>query len=391
MATSTTPTNSSSAVPLTAPNGITDVTIKSYDDASSNLREKIGNLLYQSNGARQFTSFQDSMYGIDNVKNTIYMPELEGHGFTFITRPKLNLSPTSIRNDRILSLLNVMQADTIQYAMRALLDTNISRIFGVTTSVSPYLNESNPFIPILSNRLLSLNGWPDPTIDIETTQGGFFSESITYPKGSDMLARNYDISATFNDIQGSIIFTMMMLWVRWIFLANRGLITAYVEDIEARRMCFTSSIYRFVMDPSNRYITKWAKATGCFPRSVPAGAYFNYDANANNVETSMNLSIPFTVSGKVEYMDPITLREFNMLVERRTGGAISKLTPAVRYNRLSSNFRCIPYIDLSYGSNELQWRYDPSDSHIMTTTINQSISNLISSSAGSSTTQTTTA
>jgi len=372
---------------LTPPNGVTSTYIKAIDDASGDVREQIGNLLYQINGSRQYTAFQDSMYGIDSVRNTMYMPEMEGHGFTFITRPKLNLSPMSIRSDRILSMLNTLDPDTVGYAIRAMLDTKLTNLCNISTKASSFLNEANPFIPILSNRLVSLNGWPDPTIDIETTEGGFFSESITYPKGSDMLARNYDISATFSDVQGSIVYMLMTMWTRWIMLATRGLVTAYMEDIEARRMCFTSSIYRFVMDPSNRYITKWAKATGCFPRSVPSGAYFNYDANASNVDVSMNLSIPFTVSGKIEYMDPIILREFNMLIEKKTGaawsnkagtstlsGGIATFKPALNYDRLMTNFRCLPYIDLSYGSNELQWLYDPND-----TTVSSIMSNTFKS------------
>ena len=335
--------------------------IRSMDDNSEEIRANIGRLLYQNNGARQFTTFQDALYGFDNIKNTMYMPEMEGHGFTFITRPKLNMSPSSLRGDRILSMLDTMDVDTVGFAIRALLDTRLTSMYSISTSKSSLLNDKNPFIPILTNRLLSLNGWPDPTIDIETTEGGFFSESITYPKGHDQLSRNYDISASFSDIQGSLVFNLFMMWVRWIHLATRGHVTAYMEDIESRRMCFTSSIYRFVMDPSNRYITKWAKATGCFPRSVPAGAYFNYDSNASNVDVAMNLSIPFTVSGKIEYMDPIIMKEFNMLLENRISN-ISSFIQVTGDKRLTANFRCLPWIDLEAGNNELKWVYDPEDS-----------------------------
>lgn len=332
------------------------------DSKTQDLYNTVGSALYQSVGSRQLSTFQSAVYGFDSIRNTIYMPEMEGHGFTFITRPKLNLSGPSIRSDRVLSLLDSLEPNSISFAVRALLDTNLKSIYNLSTSNSPYFNSENPFLAILSNRLMSLNGWPDPTIDVETTEGGFFSESITYPKGHDQLTRNYDLSATFSDIQGSVVHSLFMMWVRWIGLANRGAVTAYMEDIESRRMSFTSSIYRFVMDPSNRYITKWAKATGCFPRNVPTGQYFNYDANASNVDTAMNLSIPITVAGKVEYMDPIILKEFNMLVD--------KFSPATKGNtaardkvRMLLNFKCIPYIDLS-GTNELMWMYDSGASDV---------------------------
>lgn len=339
----------------------TDATIEDLNTKSEELRKAIGVALYSKIGSPKFSTYQNAIFGLDNTRNTLYMPEMEGHGFTFITRPKLNLSNPSILTDRILSLLNTMEPNTIAFAIRCMLDTKFKSLYNISVSKSQYFNPLNPFISILSNRLISLNGWPDPTLDVETTEGGFFSESITYPKGHDQLTRNYDISATFSDVQGSIVHIIFLMWVRWISLVTRGKVSAYMEDIEARRMCFTSSIYRFVMDPSNRFITKWAKATGCFPRSVPTGAYFNYDANASNVDVAMNLSIPLTVAGKVEYMDPIILKEFNMLMEKNSPN-LKSLQPASPDFRMLLNFKCLPYIDLS--GNELKWMYDSSDPDI---------------------------
>lgn len=331
------------------------------DQTAQDLRAKIGAALYARIGSSKFSTFQNAMYGIDSTRNTLYMPEMENHGFTFITRPKLNLSTASLLTDRVLSLLNSNDPQSIAFAIRAMLDTKFKSLESISVSNSQFFNPLNPFISILSNRLLTLNGWPDPTLDVETSEGGFFSESITYPKGHDQLSRNYDLSASFSDIQGSVIFILFLIWVRWISLATIGRTVAYIEDIEARRMCFTCSIYRFVMDPSRKYITKWSKATGCFPRSVPAGAYFNYDANANNVDISMNLSIPFTVAGKIEVMDPIILKEFNMLMEKYVAN-ISSFSQATSTDvRMLLNFKCLPYIDAANGTNELKWLYDGSD------------------------------
>jgi len=340
MSTNSTPLSSSS------------IAAKAYNIAS--------NALYRHTGKAEFASFQEGMRGIDTIRNTIYMPEFESHGYSFVTRPKLNLTTTSIRQDRIMSLLDSLDPQTVPFAIRALLDTNLINEYKIDTNTSQFFNKLNPFIPMLTNRLVSLSGFPDPTIDIETTEGGFFSESITYPKGHDQLTKNYDLSATYNDTHGSPIMILFMIWTRYLHLITRGVMSQYMEDIEARRMGFTSSIYRFVMDPSNRYITKWGKATGCFPRSIPLGAYFNYDANASAIETSMNMSVPFTVAGRIEYLDPIILREFNMLMERRCYN-IKQWETAHDEKRMALNFRCIPYIDLDSGSNELMWKYDPND------------------------------
>ncbi len=335
-----------------------ELEISELDSKTLQLRSAIGAALYSKVGSPKFSSFQNAIYGFDSVRNTLYMPEIEGHGFTFFTRPKLNLSTPSIRSDRILSLIESEDPQTVAFTIRSMLDTKYAK--GKSVSSSQYFNPLNPFISVLSNRLISLNGWPDPTLDVETTEGGFFSESITYPKGHDQLTRNYDLSATFSDLQGSVIAMLFLIWSRWIALATRGRVIAYMEDIESRRMCFTSSVYRFVMDPSNRYITKWAKATGCFPRSIPLGAYFNYDANASNVDIAMNMSVPVTVAGKVEYMDPIILKEFNILTERANPGIKSFRQAASNNLRMALNFKCVPYISLD-GTNELKWMYNGSD------------------------------
>lgn len=330
---------------------------------ASELLETAGKALYSAAGSRQYTTFHDCVYGIDHTRNTIYMPEAENHGYSFFTRPKLNLTTPSLRSDRILSLLDTLDPQSIAFAIRSQLDTKLSTIYPTATSTSPFFDRFNPFIPILSNRLLTLNGWPDWVLDVETTEGGFFSESITYPKGHDQLTRNYDLQASFADVQGSVVLILFTMWFQWLHLVTKGLVTPYMEDIEDRRMCFTSSIYRFVMDPSKRHILKWAKATGCYPRSVPLGAFFNFDSNAGHVESSMNLSIPFTVAGRIEYYDPIILREFNMLVEGRCS-SIKSWPTATQEQKLLLNHRCIPYIDVESGSNELLWKYNPANEEL---------------------------
>lgn len=341
-----------------------DVLKLELTSAQADLLSKLGNMLYSIRGAKKFTTFSDSMFGIDSVRNSIYMPEFEAPGFTFITRPKLNLTTSSIRQDRILAMLDELSdVNSIAFAVRALLDTNLTKKYTINDlNTSMLYDDLNPFIPILTNRLLTLNGWPDPTIDVETTEGGFFSESITYPKGFDQLTRNYDLSCTFADVQGSVVTMIFTMWIRFISLMTRGIVMPYMEDIEARRMCFTSSVYRFVMDPSNKYIIKWAKATGCFPRSVPLGAFFNYDAHTSNIDISTNLSVPMTVAGKVEYYDPIILREFNILVERRCASIKNYRKVPDGNTRMLLNYRCLPYINLD--NNELMWMYNPNDSKL---------------------------
>ncbi len=335
--------------------------VKELSTTIDDAYEAMTNALSVSKGRSSFTSFRDSLIGIDSVKNSLHMSEIEDHGFTFITRPKCNLTTANLRSDRTMMMIDSLDPQTVAYAIRTFLDTSFIRNYKPNPSTSPFVNDNNPFIPILSNRLVGLSGWPDPVLDVYTSDQGYFSETMTYPNGHDQLSKNYDLTATFNDIQGSVILSIYLMWTRYLMLVTRGVMIAYMEDIEARRLGFTSSIYRFVLDPSKQYITKWAKATGCFPRSIPLGAYFNYDANANSVEGATNMSVPFSVAGKVEYLDPIIMLEFNTLVRRRNTD-IDNFKIATPEERQILNFCCIPYIDM--GTNRLQWRYDSSSAMV---------------------------
>jgi len=75
------------------------------------------------------------------------------------------------------------------------------------------------------------------------------------------------------------------------------------------------SIYRYLLDPSRRYITKYAKFTGCFPIALTMGGVFNKTPGENFVTATTNITVPF-ICNKVEYMDYAILMDFNTLVRR---------------------------------------------------------------------------
>lgn len=348
--------------------------MENYNNLSINEIENalgtLTNLLYSSSGGSKHSSLIKQISGFDFIGNSIYMPNVENAGLTFFTRPRLNLSTSSIRNDRVLSLLDSLDPNDVSFAIRCLLDTEFCNRHDIQSIIekSPLINSYNPFIPILTNNLKTISGWPDVNLETETTEGGYHSESIVYPKGSDDLNRTYNLSATFSDVQGSFILFLFFTWYRYLYLASKGVVSQYPKDIENRRLGFTCSIYRFVLDTSRQFITKWAKATGTFITSVPIGAYFNYDKSNQIMLEGNNLSIPFVVSGKIEYMDAIILQEFNKLVKRFCKNIdnvyLYDKNDKSSYVKASSvdelldfNHHCLPYINTEDGTNELEWRY----------------------------------
>ena len=136
-------------------------------------------------------------------------------------------------------------------------------------------------------------------------------------------------------------------------MAKLGIVSAYMDAIEGGYMCFTSSIYMLVPDISGRYITKWARAIGCWPKVSPINNYFEYNKSDTNT-SAFNLNIPIVVSGCVRYMETPDLEDFNILMER-FNPAIANGTPLYNDELMINNMNVYPYLVLD-GSNELQWR-----------------------------------
>jgi hypothetical protein len=291
-------------------------------------------------------------------------PNLETIGLTFITRPRLNLSTSSLRQDRQMALLDTMNPQALMFGVRCNLDTVFCRETNVHDAVynSPWFNPQEAFNVPLGNMLTGVSGWPDFNLETETTEPGSFSESMTTARGSDRGRRGYTLNLSFRDMRGGVAFAMLYYWIHAIALSMEGIMVAYPEDREANRLNYTCSIYQFNLDPSQRTITKWAKATGCFPISMPMGEFFNHSMTDSHVHAASNFSVPF-FANNISYMDPIHLKAFNVLVDRYQPGMKTLLNSsdhtqlplAGQPHQAQYNFMGVPYIDLYSGSNELKW------------------------------------
>lgn len=308
---------------------------------------------YMASGAgSKYSQIPLFLQNFDKLGYNILMPNQELVGYTFITRPHLNMSTSNLRQSRQMQLFDTLDRNTYGYAIRSCLDP----VFASASidSNKDFIDYRNPFIVPMTNCLQALSGWPDYTIETETTEGGYFSEDLTFVRGSDRCARTYDLTATLRDIPGGYMFALLLAWTTFMAEVTRGTMVAYPWDIDSNRLCYTSSIYRFVTDPSKRYITRWAKATGCFPRAIPVGDIFNFGEGEWYVESTKQYSVPF-VANHVSYMDPAVFLDFNRLVRRYCTNVDSlQVCP----EGAMYNYRGIPYIDTTGGRNQLLWLID---------------------------------
>ena len=334
------------------------------DDLREQLLAAAVELIAIGSGRGSGTSVTETLLSKhDRFGNSAVQINSEMVGLTFFTKPRLNMTTESLRQDPTLAMLDTMDPLSFMFGLRCNLDTVFAKSPQAASlaELCPWFNSDTPFNVPLSNLLIGISGWPDWSAEFETTESGYFSEDMTLVRGSDWGRRTYDLSCTFRDIQGGYLMAYFYYWLMGMVLQMDGTIVAYPDDRDANRLNYTCSIYRFVMDPSMRTITKWAKATGCFPVSVPIGDVFNYGPGDSFIHTSQQFTVPFKANN-IRYMDPRHLAAFNTLVTRNVPDVkLNSTTRTKTPQGAEFNFTGIPFIDLYNGTNELMWLAEPEE------------------------------
>lgn len=321
--------------------------------------------VYIGSGAgSKYSQFPKFLSQFDKLSYNILPPNQELTGFTFMSRPCLNLSTSNIRQSRNLQFLDTFEVGSYAFAIRCWLDPYFEK--SVRNNKLIFNNPNCAFLAPVTNCLQGISGWPDKRIITDTTTGGFFSEDLTYAVGSDRNSATVDLTLNFRDISGGFMFSLLLTWLNYIDEVTRGSMSAYPDHIDDNLLDYTVSIYRFTTDPSKRHVLHWAKATGCFPTAHPVGDAFNFSNDSWYVEGFKEYSIQFTVN-KVDYFpDPVIPVEFNHLARRYCStieperGMMVDSTIAPE-----TNFMGLPYINLKDGKNTMMWMVDPTKDNLI--------------------------
>lgn len=334
--------------------------------------EEIVNLAARSAGAgNYFNTLQSFVSRLDRHGTALRPNNALNVGFTFITRPRLNLTSGNLMTHPVLGTLYNEYNNSIPFMIRALLDTRLSRGtrlylgphydsaktltkevlgFSADCKTSSIFDVHNPFFVPLCNGLESISGWPDFTLQTEQTEGDFFSGNLEIASGSTMNNEAIELTLQFRDVQGSVIMASFYYWVLYTALQCRGVCMAYPDDIYEQRLNYTVSIYRFITDMTRKNVVGWAKATGCFPKAVPIGQLFNIEGGDTSIAAARSFSIPF-VANDVKYNDPGILHDFNSLVCRyepwlhpQYRESASSGYRLVDLTNPGDNFNALPYI-----------------------------------------------
>lgn len=328
-------------------------------------REEL-DIVSKLNGYGSLTSAQsNNLRGLSFIKNALPIPaNQDAYGLTFFTRPKLNLSYDNLAASRLLTPLMGEAEDTIARAIRCMLDP-IGEKGDVLNKIEPVISQltdpEQAFLPLLTNNLVSMSGWPDFTVDTFTSQEGLYKEAFSMVDGTTHMYGTYDITANFRNIQGDPITFLFMVWVHYAAMVYNGTMVPYPDAIIENYYDYNTRIYRLVLDYEHKYVQKIAACGAAFPMASPLGNAFNFANDSHYNRENDQLGIPFRCMG-VMYLDPILIDEFNgvvamfnksMSVENIAKGAVIKIDP--RHTTLKNYLNHKAYPRINPDTMELEW------------------------------------
>lgn len=274
----------------------------------------------------------NNLFGINHRGLKPAVKENKDHyGLTFFTRPQLNLSSSNIRKNRKFYSLLSTDVNSIHRFVRMTLDprlgmdalagwrdvaagANQTKMFTTSAAMktlhSPLVDPYMGFIPILTNNLLSLSGWPDLALNHYTSEQGLKGQQWIMVDSAYDFLEAFSLSASFRNTADEPIILLFQTWERYMSQVFEGLMAPYMDMIVNNEMDYNTRIYRLVLDESKKFVKKIAACGAAFPVSVPTGKFFDYSNDSLYNTTTKEIDITFQCVG-AEYNDAMTIKEFN--------------------------------------------------------------------------------
>jgi hypothetical protein len=254
----------------------------------------------------------------DNIKT--YNPMARTlQGLVFWVRPGLNMSGGNIGQSRVLAPLLSGANLSVQSYIRHMLDPRVLGGFtpprgsGNAGSDNGYIDNKQAFIPIMTNSVKTVSGWPDLVSKQFVDEAGLQGQTFTMVDSECSMRENVEITATFNNSAGEPILNMMNVWIQYMGLVFNGKLTPYPDYVVQNELDYNTRIFRVLLDKTGRYVTKIAATGPGIPLALGIGAGFDYTSDTPYNEQNETLDVRFQFHG-VEYNDPILVIDFNTVV-----------------------------------------------------------------------------
>lgn len=270
------------------------------------------------------TDIASHAWGINHRQTPLPIPINKDHyGLTFFTRPQLNFQRANLKHSRKMHPLLTTEAKSWQRYIRCSLDPRLSRDYaagtpGISSSIDanlecPLLDENNAFLPLLTNSLVNISGWPDPVSPTYTSKSGLYKEELSFVDGNIVNYSTYDLTANFRNLRGNPIKQMFAYWTEYASLVFDGTLMPYPDMLLANEIDYTTRIYRLVLDANKTRVQHIGACGACLPTATPQGNTFDFASDKPYNDSNAEISIPFRAMGFI-YNDDILIRSFNETV-----------------------------------------------------------------------------
>lgn len=280
---------------------------------------------YSSSGSND-RAVTNTLYGLNSTGVKSVVPQNQDMvGYVFFTRPLLNLTTYNIRNVRQMYNLLTTDENSIYRYVRCMLDPRLQRRelnedFWKTLATGgfpghkqfidcPLVHTRCAFIPVLTNTITSLTGWPDKVITAFNTPEGLMREQWGIADSSTAIYNNFTLNATFENIANEPLTALFDTWIDYMANVFSNMMSPYIDMIVENEIDYNTRIYVLVMDSTRRYVKKIAATGASFPLNSPSGKYFDFNKGSVFSDTKEH-NIQFNCYG-AQYNDYITIKEFN--------------------------------------------------------------------------------
>lgn len=262
-----------------------------------------------------------TFYGINHRQQPNPVPiNRDMIGLTFFTRPQLNLSRENVRAERSLIPLLTNAGSTIPNMVRHYLDPRLS--VDDLTSNCPMVDNQNPFIPLLTNHMLSCTGWPDPMLDVYTSKPGVYKEVFQFVDSAPNDKQSFSLSLSFRNMEGDPITELFRVWYTYMHSVFRGTMVPYPDFMILNEIDYQTRVYRLILDKNRNTVQKIGCCGVAFPVTLPLGAAFNVgDVQKPLTGENDQISMQLNAVG-FRYQDDLVLHDFN--------DAVGIFNPAMR-------------------------------------------------------------
>jgi hypothetical protein len=293
-------------------------------------------------------SMTDLVWGFNHRQLKVpEMPLSDTDGFSFYTRPELNLSYDNIKNVPEFDFLHKGGPYSMGAVIRAYLDP-ISSADPSCEAYTPLVDPQNPFIPILTNLINDFSGAPDIENPYWSSDPGRFDEQYLIPNGISGVYNIWESNATFRNVRGDPITALFFVWVTYINRVAENSMKPWFRNLVEDEMDSFTRHYRFITDETRTRFTKNMCSIASLPTGSTIGSSFDQNSQRPYTEANKEVAVPFVNIGAY-YLSTRVVDDFNTTVinfnsgmKPSSDGVISRMRRLSRSELKLFNWRGVP-------------------------------------------------